>query len=958
MSVRKLFSTLSLCLATITVMAQNNPQHTVKGQAIDRDSSEPLVMAAVQILSIPDSSQVKGVVTDTFGNFELSGIRTGTYILKISYVGYHDYVSDLEIDNRSSRTIDLEQIKVRPDTKLLDEAVIVAEVPKVQAVKDTLMFNSAAYRVAEGASIQELIKKLPGVEVSSDGTMTVNGKEVTQILINGKEYMSTDLETLLNNLPANMVDRLKTYEKKSDLAKITGIDDGEEQTVFDLQIKKEMMGGLMTNIDLAYGSHDLYDGRVMVNRFTDEDQFQLFANASNVIDQGIGNGGRQWGGNRGLNTRQDLFGTYSHTTEKLEFNSNIGMSHYERDLRTVGSSEYFYGERSTFSNNRNTNISSSTAFRINLYLEWKPDTMTNIILRPNFNTSKSDSYSESESATFNDDPYDVMTDPLAELEDLTSPYDTIRTNHNTGMSNSDSKGTNGSFSLQANRKLNNEGRNITFRANGSYNDNSNHNTSYNTTHYYRLKNAAGLDSINIRNRYTESPSDSYNYSLQLMYSEPVFTNVFWQTSYRFNVSNNRNDRDTYQFDNMAEYGYDQRPADLYNYLDSSLSTYAHYRTYRHDIQSNIRVVREMFNMSVGVRVQPYTTHMDYTKGEHYELTKHMLNVNPMFDFRYNFDETTQFRINYYGNSSQPSMTNLLPITDNSNPLYITMGNPDLKPSYTSNISGEYHAFDTDKQSGFVTRGNFSTTKNSISNRVEYNQENGGSITRPENINGNWNAFYMIGGNFALKDARFTMHTYTNFRYNHYVSYLYQSQYQTSDKNTTKSFSPSENLGASFRDENVEITLQGSVNWSHSRNELNSSNNMDTWNFSYGPSGNVTLPYDFRLYMDLLQSSRRGYSDDTFNTDELIWNVQISKSFLKNKAAMLSLQMFDILGQRKNYSRYVSATSKSDTQYNSINQYFLIHFSYRLNMFNGEMVEEEENDQNNRGGFGGPGRYRR
>ena len=937
---RRFFAVVFACAIALSASAQKN--HIVKGQAIDKENGEPVAMAAVQVLSLPDSSQVKGVVTDVYGKFEFSGIKEGNYIVKISFVGYRNNFTPLTVDSKSAATIDLKQIQVNPDTQLLEEAVIVAEVPKVQAVKDTLVYNSAAYRVAEGSSIQELIKKLPGVEVNEDGSMTVNGKEVTQILINGKEYMSDDLETLLKNLPANMVDRLKTYERKSDLARITGIDDGEEQTVFDLQIKKDMMGGLISNFDVAYGTSNLYNGRATVNRFTDEQQFQVFANASNVIDQGVGNGGRQWGNNRGQNTRQDLFGTYSYRTDKLEFNSNIGVSHYESDFRQTSSSEYFYGANSTFSNSNNKNLNKNTSFRANFYVEWKPDTMTNIIFRPNFNTSKSDNKSDNMSATFSADPYKYMTDPLAQMDDYRgTDIDSIFTNRNIGRSGGNGNSINGSFNLQANRKLNTKGRNITFRATGGINNNDNDNTSYNITDYFRFKNIHGEDSINIRNRFTQTPADSWNYSLQVMYTEPIFKAVFWQTSYRFNHNVNTSDRQTYAFDDMPEYGYGERPENWKDYRDMDLSKYAKYTTLRHDIQTSIRWVNDNFNLNVGVRYQPYTTRLEYTQGESYDLTKHLSNVNPTLDFRYNFTEQEYLRIRYNGSTSQPSMTNLLPITDNTNPLYITMGNPDLKPSFTNNMNVEYRLFNSDKQGGFITRGNFRTTKNSISNRVAYNEETGGSITRPENIDGNWNVYGMVGGNMALKDTRFTFSLYTGANYSNQVGYLYQNQETL--KSTTKTFAPNANLNAAFRDEKVELTLAGNVYWNDSKNDIRESGNMSTWNYSFGPSGNVTLPWDIRIYADLLVSSRRGYSDASFNTDEIIWNMQISKSFLKNKAAMISVQAFDILGQRKNYSRNMSASSKSDTQYNSINQYILVHFIYRLNLFNGKMVDEEDEE---------------
>lgn len=937
--------------------AQNVNNHNVSGVIIDGENGEPLPIAAVQILALPDSSQAKGVVTDMDGAFSATSVKNGKYVIRVSYIGYKTSDTPLEITGKSARNIVLEDIELFSDANLLAETTITAEVPKVQAVKDTIMFNSAAYRLSEGASVQELIKKLPGVDVDSDGNITVNGKAVTQILINGKEYLGDDITTLLENLPANVIDRLKTYEKKSDLARITGIDDGEEQTVFDLQTKEEMKGGLLNTYDVAYGSdygeHNLYNGQIMANRFTDHNQFTLYASASNVIDQGIGNGGRQWGGNYGQNTYQDLSASYSYENEKLEVNGNVSVGHRANDYNTRSNSEYFYGATSTFSNSFSRNTDNSDRFRTNFYIEWKPDTMTNIIIRPYFNTSKSGSNSESASATFNSNPYDFMDDPLYDMEEdeYRAKYDSIFVNRNTGRSTSNSDNMSGGGSLQFNRRLNDEGRNITIRLSGDFNRGNSESYSYNTTEYYVW------DSLNVRNRFTYTPSNRYGYSAQAMYSEPLFDKAFLQLSYRFNYNWNENDRQTYAFDDMG-YGFMEKPDNYRVYMDSTLSKYASYTTFRHDAQISFRINREKFRLNTGIRLQPQQTRLEYTQKEHYSLTKNVFNWNPTFDFRYMFTEHTEMRFRVNGSSSQPSMTNLLPITDNSNPLYITQGNPNLKPSFTFNTQFNFHTFNVDKESSFMTNISYRRTNNSISNRVEYNEVTGGSTTRPENIDGNWNTSGMIGGNFALPDRRFTFNLFTNLSYSNQVGFLYQNN--ETYKAVTKSLSPRQNIQASFRDENFELTLFGNASLNHSTNDVRNSV-IDNWNFNFGAYGVVVFPWDIRLMYDVFNTSRRGYDDDTYNTDELIINAELSKAFLKNKSAIISVQAFDLLGQRKNYSQWVGATSRSESEYNSINQYFMVHFVYKLNIFNGKLVQEDEEEDDRRpGGYGrhGGNRYRR
>lgn len=933
--------------------AQNISIHNISGSVIDDDNGEPLPIAAVQVLSLPDSSQVKGVVTDNDGNFSAQQLKNGSYVLRVSYIGYRTHEAPLNITGKSQRNVELPVIRMETDSKMLQQVSITADVPKVQAVKDTIMFNSAAYRLSETASIKELIKKLPGVEMDSDGNITVNGKAVSQILINGREYLGEDITTLLENLPANMIDRLKTYEKKSDLARITGIDDGEEQTVFDLQTKGEMKGGLLNTYDIAYGSdygkHNLYNGQVMINRFTDHNQFTLYGTANNVIDQDVGTGAHQWG-NRGMNTNQRLSASYVYTNDEIEFNANFGINHNANDYGEKRNSENFFGNSSSFSNSQFEYDNSSKGYNGNFYIEWRPDTMTNIIARPYFNRNSSDNSSKSLSATYNSNPYDYMDDPLYDMtESDTTGFGRIFVNRNTGQS----KGENGSGSfggsIQANRRLNNEGRNVTLRLSADMSENTSDSWSYNTTRYYTYG-----DSTNLRNRFTTSPTERNNYSAQLIYSEPIFTKMFLQFSYRLNYSWNETDRRTYSFDDSG-LGFMQRPDDYENCLDTMLSKYSSYTTLRHDIQASLRINREKLRMNAGFRLQPTRTQLEYTtQGKHYSPTQNIININPTFDFRYMFTDDTDIRLRANGSSSQPSMTDLLDITDNTNPLYITQGNPDLKPSFTTNFNFDFHTYNADKQASFMTHMNFRTTSNSISNRVEYNPLTGGQTTRPANINGNWNVGGHMGGNVTLPDQRYTVNLFTNLQYSNQVAFLFQDM-QTL-KMTTKSLNPGAHLGASFRDEKLEITINGGANRNHSRNDMRPASNMDTWTFNWGSSGNVTLPWDIRVAYDLYDDSRRGYEDDTYNTDEIILNAELQKAFLKNKAAVLSVQFFDILGQRKSYSRSISATSRNNAEYDVINQYFMLHFTYRLNIVNGKLIQEDEEDdrRDRRGGPGGPG----
>ena len=322
-------------------------------------------------------------------------------------------------------------------------------------------------------------------------------------------------------------------------------------------------------------------------------------------------------------------------------------------------------------------------------------------------------------------------------------------------------------------------------------------------------------------------------------------------------------------------------------------------------------------------------------------------MSPTLDFRYRFSKMSNLRINYRGTTSQPSISQLLDITDNSDPLNISMGNPGLKPSFTQNFRLFYNNFVQNHNKGIMTFVNFSTTNNSISNKVTYDETTGGRITRPENINGNWNAMGAFMFNCSIDSAGvWNINTGAHANYNNYVSYLSLDKKSDSQKNTTRSITWRQNLSFSYRNDWAEFSLDGTLTYNKAKNKLQPTSNLETWQFSYGPSMTLTAPWGTSLNSSLSINSRRGYNDSSMNTDEFVWNAQLSQGFLKGKPLTIMLQFYDLLRQQSTFSRAISATSRTDTEYNAINSYAMLHVVYRLNLFGGKEARK--------GGFDGPG----
>ena len=943
------------------VNAQGNRGLTISGHLIDATEKEPMVQATIQLFNAIDSTFVGGTVTNDRGNFSIEAPNNGTYRMKISSVGYHSLVREVTL--RRNQSLDLGDILVAPESVMLKEAVVTGRAAQVVVRKDTLVYNPDAYRTPEGSAIEELIKRMPGADIDEDGNITINGKAVQKILLDGKEFMLGDVETALKNLPVSIIQNVKFYDQQSDQARITGIEDGNKETVLDFTIKRGMNRGYMTNIDLGGGTHHRYASRGMGSSFTDKTRFVLMGNLNNKEE----NAG--WWNRRGLNARK-MVGTNLNYDDgdKLKADASIRWNHRDGDNENENASESFYSQDyRTFSNSLSKSLSRSDNWSGNLRLEWKPDTLSNLLVRANGSIGTSDGTSTSSSATFNDDPYLYASDPLSMLTSLT-PY---LVNHNRSASMNYGKNKNTWAMAQFYRRLNPRGRNITLRVEGSMGDSRNRSVSDNNVHLYNVKNQYGQDSIFFTARYNTTPTDNSGYVVSATYSEPLWKGAHLQASYELRYNKNKSDRLTYDF-SLQQYDIFQDIVPVYrdwdtwigpvegtldNFLDRNLSRYSEYKNYTHNARLTLRHWQEEYEYNVGFLVQPQHSNFiqDY-RGRYVDTVRNVTNLTPTLDFRYKFSDQHSVRLQYRGDTRQPDITQLLDITDDSNPLYITQGNPGLKPQFTNSLNLYYTNYITKYKRSIVVFANYRHIRNSISNLVRFDASTGGSYSRPENINGNWNADGGFNFNTALDStAHWNVGADTRLRYNNYVSYVAQRN-QDAQKNTTRSTNVNERLNLSYRNDWLEVTLDGNVNYQHSRNELQPTANLDTWQFSYGGQLMLRLPIGLEISTNVHEHSRRGYNDQSMNTNELIWNGQISKTFLKSKTLVVALNFYDLLGQQSNYERWVSATGRSDTRFNSINSYAMLHVRYRLNMFGGK-VDTEGRYEKKWGNAGGGGRRR-
>lgn len=625
-------------------------------------------------------------------------------------------------------------------------------------------------------------------------------------------------------------------------------------------------------------------------------------------------------------------------------------------------------------------------------LRWQPDSLTQIRFRPQLSYSRSKSKSQSQSTTFNDDPYekgraesplDSIMRVLADQTYTLSPdLAAIAVNASQRQSRSNSHNFSISGNLNVTRSLSSQGSNLTLSLNGGWGSGKNRNYSLSDIRYFNSSKAP-----NYINRYTYTPSKNWNYSARLGYVQWLGGKWFSELQYEFNHRFTDSERTQYRLDSIPYKfpgeGYDYFLADnftlgalaaqeiLNEVVDEANSQYARYHYYNHNIRLGLRLNANPLNLSFGVSLNPHHTTLDYARGIiDTRVSRNVFNVSPEFRLRYRMSRTNNLEVTYRARASQPSMTDLIDVWDDSNPLNISGGNPGLKPSWTNRFNASYRAYNTDRQQSLSTRLSFDQTNNSISSRVVYDEATGVRYTRPDNINGNWNA----RGNFMFNtpldyDRYLSLTTNTNLSYNNAVGYIsstdkvsharamlglyyaprllanpsgsgidyseiFDNATNLSRKNTTRSFGVDETLNLAYRRSWYDIGFIGRVQYRHARATLNTNGNMDTWDFSYGASANFTFDWGMSISTDIRMNSRRGYSAATMNTNELVWNAQISQSILRNRAATISLQFYDILHNQSNVSRTLNATMRSDSKTNAINSYMMLHFIYKLNIFGG------------------------
>ena len=909
----KKYLILSFCFAMSFAL---QAQHAVKSKIISKSTGEPLEFVAVRLLNT-DSALVAGQSTDSLGEFTLKDIKSGKYILQATSVGYIAINRNLEM--RSANVV-LENIQMEDDSKVLKELEVAGTAVQVVTKGDTIEYNATTFKTGQNAVVEDLLKKMPGVEITSDGKIMVNGQEVKKIRVDGKKFFGDDMEMSTKNIPADMVDKVQVVDQKSEMAQLTGFDDGETERIINLTIKRDRRQGVFGNVQAGAGT-DInpefrYDANAFLNIMNGDTRSSVTAGANNTNTARSRRGRGGFGGGRsGITATQNLgYNINTPLSKQLIVGGDVTFNHSDNLVLSESQREN-YLQDATYQNNSNR-MSNRENYQGNLRLEmeWKPDTMNSFIIQPNIGFNRSFSRS-------------------------TSDYLYLKENDSTSWGNTKNSGDgldrDAGITFIYNRKLAKPGRTFTTRLNTNMSASDDNGMNYSR----KITN----DSTILIDQRSDNTSNNFNFGLRLSYVEPLGTSRkhFLETSLSFNGNIRNSVRDLF----------DQDVNGNYIVKNNEYSNEFSNRFFRETLDLNYRYVMPAYNLTLGFSAEPSQTYSTTIYGDNtgVPIKNEVVNLAPAARFQYNFGKRNFARLEYRGRTEQPSISQMQPVKNNTDLMNETVGNPALNPAFNHNLRLMYSNYNAETFSSYSVGVFGNATKDNLTSNSIYDNTGKRYIqtVNSKEIPYNLNAFFMYNQPF-LKKFNFSNNTsfgtrqqygYTSKNVN--AADINLNNLLIGDLSSTIRYNAAENISMSFTHEIVDVALRGGLGYSYSKNNFNkkASETYD-WtsalNFGLRPTKTLTFTTDLNF------TKQNGYAD--FNPSQWIWNASLDLTAFKAKG-VFSLKVFDILRQQQNINQNVGDNFVEFSKSNSLPSYFLVSFTYKINKFKGGNSQDRENLEN-------------
>jgi hypothetical protein len=903
----------------------------VKGTLIDSATIKPIENAVIGLVVKSNPGDTSYTFTNDKGQFRFEYVPNSNFSIIIRHLGYWP-VSKFVPVTKSEKTIELGNFVMAQDAKLLSEVVV--EAPAIVVKEDTIEYNASSFKVKEGAVVEDLIKKMPGIQVDKDGNVTAQGKAVSRVKVNGKDFFGGDVKTATKELPANIVDKIQIIDDYGDQATVSGIKDGDPDKVLNIQIKKDKNKGFFGRVTAGYGTQDRYQASFNGNYFNNDRQISVIANSNNtntslfnfngggnrgatsmmrsgmaVMSNAGGMGGMQnidasafnGGNSNGISTTNSFgFNYRDQWSKRISVYGSYSYNHKNTSQLQTSSSQNFF-DTSSFVNNQDVNnLTKGNSHRFTFNMEYQIDSFNYLKISPSFN------YSGSDANNYNVFDY--------------KKFDSTKTTDGSNRNLTNTDAPNLAATILYNHKFRKRGRNFSTSISLGTNHNNSDQDVTNLSYQYVLPFPGPRNTF----QYIDQNNNNYNYGIRFTYSEPLNKYQSLDFSYSHNLNYARNDRKTYNVDSASQA----------KTLNSFLSNDYENNFYNNRIGLSLRTTKKKYNYTIGLSLQPVNLQGNsVTKDSAYKTIKRA-NVFPIARFVYNFNRTKTLNFSYNGNATQPSFSQLQPVPDQSNQQNISLGNPNLKPSMNHNMNLSYNNFNFISGKVLFTNVSFSTIKN----QIVYNSINNGAgrqLSIPENVNGYYNLLGFYVYSRPYKNRKYVISVRGTANYNHNINLI------DSIRNIGQNWVLSQ--GFNFEYNYKEILEFGSgvsysLNDVHYKNKTgkplttlqNSSSNA--WTFSSNINLNITKRMVLKYDVDYTINNGLASS---VSRNQVIMNASLEQQLFKKKNGILKIEAFDLFKQNSNINRSVTANQIIDSRTNRLTRYFIATFTYRLQRFAGK-----------------------